>query len=148
MKRQIRSWRAYLFSAAIGTVALCSCSVGGADAPSETAARAMYEKTFQKLIDGGVLKIEGFKKTDAVKSQVNGVAIYAFEYEGNLFFPKGLMPECAVDHPQGMCALAMGMGSVIPQKVGAKVLDTGTIEFEKTENGWRARGVTKSSLRR
>ena len=134
-----RGWRVQLLLAIIILpVAVVGCS-SGADKPFETGAREFYESNLKELISTGILKVETFKKTNARTLGEDGVQIYEFEYQADLFFPKGWMPECVyTTHFDINCHMAITRG-VRPKEVGAKELDTGKIKFEKTENDWRAR---------
>lgn len=125
---------------------MAGCAPGQGDLPSEASARAYYESEFKELIDPGTLKITSFKKTNGMKSGEGGEETYDLEYAAELEFPKGWMPHCVdTQHFDLTCQMARTQG-VRPQPVGAKKHDTGKVRFEKTEKGWRAKGVQASWL--
>lgn len=116
-------------------------SAGQADTPSESAARAFYESENSKPISAGVLKIESFKKTNATRRTEEGVQMYSLEYQAELFFPKGNLPQCVDDtHFDIQCFHAQNGGATF-LKVGARIVDKGKVVFEKAENGWRAKAL-------
>lgn len=112
--------------------------------PSEAMARQFYEKENDELVSKGILQIESFSKSNAVKRSDDGVELYVLEYQAGLVFPKGLMPECVdTSHFDPQCFMAQNQG--VPfQKVGARKNDKGEIAFEKAENGWRPKRLKQS----
>lgn len=107
--------------------------------PSESNAREFYEKENSEPMLTGVLQIESFKKTNATKRTDAGIEIYALEYQAELIFPKGIMPDCVDNsHFNSQCFMAQTQGIKF-LKVGARITDNGIITFEKAENGWRAK---------
>jgi hypothetical protein len=122
-----------------GGLDVASPSLFQSNAPSESKAREFYEKENSEPMAAGVLKIESFKKTNATKRTDEGVEIYALEYQAELFFPKGNMPDCVDDsHFNPQCFMAQTQG-IRFLKVGARITDRGTIIFQNSENGWRAK---------
>ena len=118
---------------------IASLTVGQSNTPSESAAREFYEQENSKPIAAGILKVESFKKTNATKHTDEGVEMYALEYQAELVFPSGNMPDCVDDtHFNPQCFMAQLQG-IRFLKVGARITDSGTIVFEKAENGWRAK---------
>ena len=73
---------------------VCGCSPGQSDAPTEAAARTFYEGQFKELITPGILKLASFKKTNGIKRAEGGEEGYDLEYEAELEFPKGWLPQC------------------------------------------------------
>lgn len=122
----------------LGGVEVPSPPLFQSNTPSESKAREFYEKENSEPMAAGVLKIESFKKTNATKRTDDGVEIYALEYQAELFFPKGNMPDCVDDlHFNPQCFMAQTQGIKF-LKVGARITDSGTITFQNSENGWRA----------
>lgn len=127
--------------ALLAAVWLGGCAPGQGDVPSEAAARAFYESEFTELITPGILKVVSFKKTNGVKRGEGGEENYELEYEAELEFPKGWLPHCVDMKQFDMgCQMARTRGAR-PQPVGAKKQDKGKVLFEKTEKGWRPKGV-------
>lgn len=123
----------------IGGLNAASPLAGQSNTPSEATAREFYEKENSAPIEAGVIQIEAFRKTNATKRTVDGLEMYEFEYQAELFFPKGNLPEC-VDNSRfdTQCFLAQNSGIKF-LKLGARITDKGSIIFEKAENGWRAK---------
>ena len=125
----------------LAVIGVGGCSPGQADVPTEAAARAFYESEFKELTTPGILKVVSFKKTNGVKRGEGGEENYELEYEAELEFPKGWLPECVdMKHFDMGCQMARTRGAR-PQPVGAKKQDKGKVHFEKTEKGWRPKGV-------
>lgn len=129
--------------------ALIGCSPGASsDTPSESMAREYLALWFSKNLQAEV-QVDSFKKTNAIKKQENGVQTYDFEFAAEFSFPKGRMPECVgskfsyINHTaqERACYDALRNG-IAPIKVGQKDTGSGTIHFERAENGWRATQVT------
>lgn len=79
--------------------------------PSETDAINFINSDYKIKYDYGVDKAFSVTKTNGIKNEVNGQAIYQFEYEAKV----------------KLNAIIGGNESVLK----------GTLYFEKTENGWR-----------
>ena len=118
------------------------------------------ERVIQQKIDsqsGGRIKLAGFTKTNGQKGELLGVQIYSLEYEAEIEF----MEECkwiqepfsqqvsfrtAVPpkQPDGgfrwdnFMDDRMNPGTVM--KKGQRQKLKGSVDFEKTERGWRAAG--------
>lgn len=120
---------------------LAGCSLGSGDVPTESAARQFYETNFKELVTPGILKIESFKKTNGIKREELGSQIYELEYQAELSFPNGWLPQCVDNtHYDAGCYMARLQGAK-PKKASSKESDTGKVIFEKTENGWRAKAL-------
>lgn len=122
-------------------ISVGGCSPGQSDLPTEAAARAYYEGEFKELVAPGTLKIASFMKTNRVKRGDGDETNCELEYEADLEFPKGWLPECVdTTHFNLACQMARTQRAK-PQPVGAKKHDTGKVYFEKTEMGWRPKGL-------
>ena len=105
----------------------------GLSTPSESDARAIFEKKYEQEIKDGLVKVTKFKKVDGQSGELAGVKFYTFQYEAEIEYPKGLHPECENPGP-GISACGFWIKF---KAVGAKETSTGKIQFEKTENGWK-----------
>jgi len=111
---------------------LISC---GFSTPSESDARAIFEKKYEKDIKDGTVKITKFKKVDGQSAEIAGVKLYGLKYEAEIEYPKGLHPECKNPAPTDF---SCGFYYKFKEK-GEKEKFSGEINFEKTENGWQVR---------
>lgn len=134
--------RAIRFIGALLPMAMLGCSGGLSDVPPESMAREYMEKlvaTHPTL--AGAAKVDSFKKTNGLKQVENGVEQYILEFQMEISYPKGFMPECVdTSHYNSKCFNAQLKG-VQPKKIGTREADQGKIIFEKAEKGWRVKGV-------
>ena len=112
------------------------------ETPSEADARVVYERVINEFFPPGKEKVKSFKKTNGLRSTVDGVPLYSLEYAADLIFPAGLRPECVdTEHYNLQCFRVQvnGIHGLPPQPIGARLQDSGKIIFEKAESGWRIR---------
>jgi len=123
-------------------MATLSCSGGLSDIPSESMAREHVEKLVTTLPAlAGAAKVDSFKKTNGLKQVENGVEQYILEFQMEVSYPKGLMPECVDNsHYNSKCFDAQ-LNGVRPKKIGFREANQGKILFEKAEKGWRVKGI-------
>ena len=96
---------------------------GCSSQPAVSDGRAFYES--RAGFDGGYAKLVGFKKTDGQGGAHFGVQFYNMSYEATY--------ECT--STEEGCLREGGR----TYKKGERFTTTGTIEFEKSEKGWRAK---------
>lgn len=123
-------------------IAMLGCSEGQGDIPSESMGQEHMEKAIAaNRVLAGNAKIDSFTKTNGLKQMENGVELYVLEYQMEVSYPKGIMPECVdKSHYNGKCFDAQ-LNGVQPKKVGAREIEKGRMLFEKAEKGWRVKGV-------
>lgn len=105
--------------------------------PSESDARAIFERSRKQSIDDGSLEIGKFRKTNSQLANLGGVELYTLWYEVELVYPKGQDLWCR-NGENVMCIYYSF------REIGQRELVRGSITFEKREKGWVAH---QSSLR-
>lgn len=122
-------------AALLFSLMVISCSGG---VPSESDAKDAFTSRYQKEIDQGLVTLDAFSKVNAQRMDMFGVSLYTVEYRATIAWPKGLNTQCIGNDPDEFrgwdCAMAKS------RKVGQVENLAGTLEFEKTENGWRGPG--------
>src|SRR6185437_7105056 len=84
-------------------------------------------------------EIESFKKTNGQDMEVLGTKVYVLYYSTIVVFPNGYRPECVQGDGQFAgfnCALQTGPGNTRPISRNTRRVYDGTIQFQKSENGW------------
>lgn len=107
----------------------------GFSTPSESDAKAVFEKKYEKEIKDGTVKVTKFKKVDGQSAEFAGVKLYQLKYEAEIEYPKGLHPECK-NPSAGITPCGFYYSF---KEIGGKENLTGEINFEKTEKGWQVR---------
>ncbi|MDI6729420.1 MAG: hypothetical protein QMD44_10915 [Thermodesulfovibrionales bacterium] len=100
--------------------------IGCASKPSEADARKAYEDKNAKLFKEGVIRINSFKKVNAIEGELFGVKFYKIEYDAEVEFLKDYIIGDAV------------FGGVRVEKGRITKLKGKYITFIKTEKGWKA----------
>lgn len=124
--------RREIFAFIILVIFIVNC---GSSTPSESEARAIFEKQYENDIKNGIVKITKFKKVNGQSGEMMGVKFYSLKYEAEIEYPKGEHPEC--ENPVGFqpsCGFYYHF-----KKIGEKDEVNGQFNFEKTENGWQVR---------
>lgn len=100
--------------------------------PSEEAAKTVFVNMggsgfdqWKSLIKIGKVKLTSFKKINGQMSEVNGVKVYAFEYETSAEMLEDIKPTSILDF------------STAAYKKGEKFTDKGRLMFAMTEKGWQ-----------
>ncbi len=128
----------------IGAVLLMTmlgCSGGVSDIPSESMAREYVEKLVATApVLAGAATVDSFKKTNGLKQVENGVEQYILEFQIEISYPKGLMPECVDNSHYNSKCFDVQLNGVRPKKIGTREVEHGKILFEKAEKGWRVKG--------
>jgi hypothetical protein len=133
-----------------GTVFLTSCSLQGT--PSESDAKQVLEEQLENWphpwlgsFSLGDVRITSFKKTDGLASSENDVRKYRFDYAAKLEYPTGNNSFCLDSNPSPpagknvfICLLPTGNA----QAKGAVQELEGSVEFVKSEAGWKAESIT------
>jgi len=111
------------------------------DIPSENDGR----KAFKSMISSKA-KILSFKKTNGKKYEFGGAKYYEMFYEAEIVYPEGLNTQCleknlptvyAFGKPIGKDrSRCIGLFGIKTRDIGEKEKLSGSIAFEKTENGW------------
>lgn len=120
------------------TLLLSACSA----TPTESDAKQAVSQRMQNEVGSTPFEIVSFTKTDGQQAEIQGVPTYTYMYSAKVSFPQGYRSECV---QQGNsfagfdCALGFANPMAMrPQPKGAVVDYSGSVAFQKTENGWRA----------
>jgi hypothetical protein len=116
---------------------LLGCKGIGVDRPTEEQGKAAILNTIKEEDHAGAIKLLSFRKTNGQDQEHSGVKMYKMEYE------------CEIEFTRDCIGMANSFNTdelhkpyLDPTfKSGHRAKVTGFIEFEKTENGWRATGV-------
>jgi hypothetical protein len=108
----------FMLSIAFGCISLsigCSSSV-----PSEETGRQVFvnTKTYARL--------EKFRKTNATENEVLGQKFYTMEYSADVTYLNDIKTR-----------VGNALEFTVRNKAGDKGTETGKLEFQKTEKGWR-----------
>ena len=121
---------------ALLTLVLSGC--GGQ--PSEIQGKQILETRLSRELRGAPFEITSFLKINGQEGQYSGVPFYRMMYQAQVVLPEGNHPECVKRGSEFVgfdCTLKFGNPTGIgPQERGASLMSKGTIEFQKTENGW------------
>lgn len=92
---------------------------------------------------GGALILDAFTKTNAYEQNAMGLELYVLEWQGQLTAQQDIRKggDVFVGYWQDFDVLAEGQWSTGSKRFpkGAKFGLNGTVTFQKTENGWRAK---------
>lgn len=113
-------------------------SACGGSVPSESEARAIFEKKYTKGLPDGAVKILEFKKVNGLAGERDGIKFYNMEYEAELEYPNGVNPECAGEYKFSWHCFELQTAGILRKAKGEKEIIKNTLNFVKTENGWKA----------
>jgi hypothetical protein len=123
------------------TAFLAACS----DTPTVGAGEEAFEQHVQRVSQGVQIQIVDFQKTNGQSFERDGIKGYHLFYRATVAFPAGYRPECVQRGSSFAgfdCFLGFaGKAGLKPVPAGASVAFAGTIDFERTENGWIAKGI-------
>ena len=106
--------------------------------PSAESAELVFKHENESWINDGTLSIDSFKKTDGQKRSVFGQDFYGLEFEAIVSFPKGPMTTYCVKYGADKGRFYMcGMPGEEVSPSGSPIKVTGTINFVKSEMGWK-----------
>lgn len=113
---------------------LVACSVTPSSGDSERA----LENYLKAKTKGVQVNIDDFSKTNGQEAESSGIKFYVVYFTANVSFPDGVRPECVQNGGEfrGFNCAFSGMDSIPAQAAGAAVTLSGSIAFQKTENGW------------
>lgn len=132
------------------TLLLSSCSLQGT--PSESNAKQVLEERLSSWphpwlgsFSLGDVRIASFKKTDGLASTENDVRKYRLDYEAKLEYPNGNNSFCLDSNPSppaGKNVFICLLPTANAQATGAVQELKGSVEFVKSEAGWKAESIT------
>jgi hypothetical protein len=132
----------------LAVAALCFL-VGCSGPPSASAGRAALEQKIQRQ-SNGLIRLVSFQKTDGVEQELMGMKLYQMKYTATIEFTDncywgdgngliGWQGGFTADRPSGGGATASFLDTSMHYKAGSKGQQeqvSGTLTFQKTENGW------------
>lgn len=128
------------------TAFLAACS----DTPTVDAGKEAFGHRLQKDSQGVQIQIVDFQKTNGQAFERDGIKGYHLFYRATVAFPAGYRPECVQrgsNFAGFNCVLAFaGKAGLKPVPAGASVAFAGTIDFERTENGWIPRRLDVAEM--
>lgn len=116
---------------------LAACSLP----PSASNAHNALARQIQEESQGRI-RLVNFSKTNGLEAETNGVKIYKFEYQAEIEFADecwwaGQPGHFAADPVKASVWDALGHVLQRRMRKGQREKLSGTLEFEKTERGWR-----------